>query len=135
MLQIRNIQTAAKTAVVLSLTSAVGRSTLRFMGSRKAGRAKYTPLRQFTGGAARTAAFKEKNANTDVCVFFYHADPDHGEGAVPPPWSGGGTGLLPDRSVAEWWEHTPPIDYERGKPGGEGEGQYISAGELPPDYA
>ena len=29
---------------------------------------------------------REKNANMDVCVFFYLADPDHGEGAVPSPF-------------------------------------------------
>jgi hypothetical protein len=76
-----------QTAGMLSLTLAVGRSTLRFMRSRKAGRAECAPLRQPTGGAARTAAWEEKNANTDVCVFFYLSAPGHGPGAALPPLS------------------------------------------------
>jgi hypothetical protein len=88
---------------------AVGLVTLYVMGSRKTGRAEYALLRWYNGGEARKADCEEKNANTDVCVFFYLSAPDHGEGAAPPPLSRGRTGLRPERSEAEWREQTHPI--------------------------
>jgi hypothetical protein len=53
------------------------------MESRKTGRAKYAPLWRCGGGGSRKPTYREKNANMDVCVFFYPA-PDHGEGALLP---------------------------------------------------
>jgi hypothetical protein len=41
-------------------------------------------LRRVIGGAARTAAWEEKNANTDVCVFFYLSAPGYGRGLPLP---------------------------------------------------
>jgi hypothetical protein len=54
------------------------------MESRKAGRAKYAPLRRDKGGEARRADREEKNANTDVCVFFYFSAPGYGRGLPLP---------------------------------------------------
>jgi hypothetical protein len=54
------------------------------MERRKAGRAERTPLRQVMGRAARTAACEEKNANMDVCVFFYLSTPGYGRGLSLP---------------------------------------------------
>ena len=71
----------------VSPASAVGLTTLCVMGSRKAGRAKYTPLWRCGGGGGRTPPSREKNANMDVCVFFFHSAPGHGPGAAPPPLS------------------------------------------------
>ena len=71
----------------VSPASAVGLTALCVMGSRKAGRAKYTPLWWCGGGGGRTPPSREKNANMDVCVFFYHSAPGHGPGAAPPPLS------------------------------------------------
>jgi hypothetical protein len=42
------------------------------------------------------AAWEEKNANMDVCVFFYLSAPGYGPGAVPPPLSRKRTGLRPE---------------------------------------
>ena len=56
----------------------------------------------------------EKNANMDVCVFFYLADPNNGAGSAPPPFEAlmhgfenGTTGETTERR--EWREQTPPI--------------------------
>jgi hypothetical protein len=67
------------------LASAVGPVTQSMMRSRKAGRAEYAPLRRYKGGGGRKPTYREKNANMDVCVFFYLAAPGHGPGAAPPP--------------------------------------------------
>jgi hypothetical protein len=45
------------------------------------------PAAAVQGRGGRKPTVGEKNANTDGCVFFYLAAPDHGEGAVPPPLS------------------------------------------------
>jgi hypothetical protein len=39
------------------------------------------------GGGGRKPTYREKNANMDVCVFFYLTAPGHGPGAAPPPLS------------------------------------------------
>jgi hypothetical protein len=105
------------------------------MERRKAGRAERTPLRQVMGRAARTAACEEKNANMDVCVFSTFRPPAADGGCPSPfePWKDGFvTGT--ERSGAEG---TNPsyLAFERGKPGGEGEEQYMTAHNLPPEYA
>jgi hypothetical protein len=62
----------------------VGLVRLYVMGSRKAGRVKNTPLRRYNGGEARRADCEEKNANMDVCVFFYLTAPGYGRGLSLP---------------------------------------------------
>ena len=66
------------------------------------------------GGAAGRRLVTEKNANMDVCVFFFLTAPDHGEGAAPPPFEAlmhgfvnGTTGATTERR--ECREQTPPI--------------------------
>ena len=71
----------------VSLTPAVGLITLYMTVSRKSGRAEYAPLWRCGGGGGRKPTYREKNANTDVCVFFYFLAPGHGPGAAPPPLS------------------------------------------------
>ena len=44
------------------------------------------PALWFGGGEAGCRHGTGKNANMDVCVFFYLTAPDHGEGAAPPPF-------------------------------------------------
>jgi hypothetical protein len=56
------------------------------MERRKSGRAYYDPLWRCGGEGGRKPTYREKNANMDVCVFFYLSAPGHGSGAVPPPF-------------------------------------------------
>jgi hypothetical protein len=70
-----------------------------------------------------------KNANTDVCVFFFFSAPGHGTGVVPPPFEPLKDGFVTGRSVATGESKPLLLSFERRKPGGEGEGQY-----MPPLY-
>jgi hypothetical protein len=91
-----------------------GHSTLYLLGSRKSGRAKYAPLRGFTGGRPGRPLGGKKRKHGRL-RFFYLTAPDHGEGAVPPPLSRGRTGLRPERSEAERREQTRPICFRAGE--------------------
>jgi hypothetical protein len=68
----------------VSLASAVGLTTLCVMGSRKSGRAEYALLWWCGGGGGRKPTYREKNANMDVCVFFYFSAPGYGRGLSLP---------------------------------------------------
>jgi hypothetical protein len=69
---------------VITPASAVGLVTHSVMRSRKAGRAEYAPLRRYKGGGGRKPTYREKNANTDVCVFFYFSALGYGRGLPLP---------------------------------------------------
>jgi hypothetical protein len=62
----------------------------------KGGAGGVSPLRRRGGGGGTTPPYREKNANRDVCVFFYRSAPGHGPGAAPPPLSRRRTGLRPE---------------------------------------
>jgi len=62
-------------------------------------------------------------------AFFTSSQPTSTDGGCSSPFEPlkngfvtGTTGATSERR--EWKEQTPPLIYERGKPGGEGEGQY-----------
>jgi hypothetical protein len=119
---------------------AAGLITLHVMGSRKSGWAKYAPLRRYKGGEARTADLNRKKRKHGRLRFFLPLGPRLRSGAAPPPLSRGRTGLRPepDHMLLEacgyvqlffMWAGggSKPLlfSYKRGKPGGEGEGQYM----------
>ena len=79
-----NVTHSQSSGEAVSPTSAVGLSTLCVMVSRKSGRAKYAPLWWCGGGGGRKPTCKEKNANMDVCVFFYLSAPGYGRGLPLP---------------------------------------------------
>jgi hypothetical protein len=72
---------------MLSSAAAVGRITQDMMGSRKAGRAEYAPLRRYKGGEARTADLNRKKRKHGRLRFFLLCGPRLRPGAVPPPLS------------------------------------------------
>ena len=67
--------------------------------------------------------------------FFLPFGPRLRPGAAPPPLSRGRTGLRPERPKGVERANPSYLSFERGKPGGEGEGQYMAAGKPPPDRA
>jgi hypothetical protein len=87
-------------AVMVALTLAVGGVRFASWTDEKPG-GQSTPRCGGTEAGRQEADREEKNTGMEAGVFFYFAAPDHGEGAVPPIFV-----------------------FERGKPGGEGEGQY-----------
>jgi hypothetical protein len=54
------------------------------MERRKSGWAEYASLWWSFGGGGRKPTYREKNANTDVCVFFYFSAPGYGRGLPLP---------------------------------------------------
>jgi hypothetical protein len=77
------------------------------------------------GGGAAGRRPTEKKTQTRMFAFFSTARPPATAGDCPSPFEPLMKGLRPEWSEAEWREQTPPIfAFERGKPGGEGEGQY-----------
>jgi hypothetical protein len=116
---------------------AVGLITRCVMGSRKAGRVKYAPLRRYNGGEAGSRP-GEKKTQTGRFVFFLPYGPRLRAGGCASPFESLRDGFATGGNEAERndrREQTPPIFFQAGEARRRGGGT-IQAAIVPPlEYA
>jgi len=91
---------------------------------RKDGRANYGPLWWVRGGEAWTPTVNEKNANT-MFAFFSSSLPTATAEGCSSPFEALKDGFATGMTAGSGESKPLLLHYERGKPGGEGEGRYM----------